>query len=167
MPSPANQPFHDLVRRNEKSPHTAPVIPKLDLIFDLSEGSSKQLSQFVPQRLPIPISGTPKTQMPQDRRPVSAPSHMTKLEIRHVWPSNPQLLGQVSQNIGMDITRPGGKSRPFSEKAQLKRKPDPTRTIDLFDQSDVIKRQAPNFGKRPFQFAVPPPKPETANCGQS
>lgn len=47
MPCPANQPFHDLVRRYEKSLSSAFEIPKLDLIFDLPEGSPKHGSQFV------------------------------------------------------------------------------------------------------------------------
>ncbi len=80
---------------------------------------------------------------------------MAKLEIRHVRRCSPQLLGQVSQDIGPDIARPGWKSPPLAEEAQLKRKPDPTRTIAPLDQSDVIKGQAPNLDKRLFQFAIP------------
>jgi hypothetical protein len=80
---------------------------------------------------------------------------MTVLEIPSLRRNDPQLLGKVSQDIGLDIIPPGRKSRPFSKKAQLKRKPDPARPIDRLDQTDVIKGQAPNLDKRPFQFAIP------------
>ena len=85
--------------------------------------------------------------MPKDRRPVPTRSHVTVFEIPRFRCSNPQLLGQVSQDIGLDIARPGWKARPLSEKAKLKRKPNPTRTIDPLNQTDVIKGQAPNLDK--------------------
>jgi len=84
---------------------------------------------------------------------------MTVFEIPRFRRRNSQLLGKVLQ----DIDRPGWKSRPFPEEAQLKREPDPARTIDLLDQSDVIKGQAPNLDKRPFQLVIPPTTPETAS----
>ena len=73
--------------------------------------------------------------------------HMTILEIPLVWGRDPQLLGKVLHDIGQDIARPGRKSRPLPEKAQLKRKPHTARTIDTLDQSDVIKGQAPSLDK--------------------
>jgi len=81
---------------------------------------------------------------------------LTEVEIPRFRRGNSQLLGKVLQDIGLNIVRPGWKSRPFPEEAQLKRKPDPARTIDLLDQSDVIKGQAPNLDKRPFQLVIPP-----------
>ena len=85
--------------------------------------------------------------MPQDCRSVPARSHMTIFEIPRFRRGDPQLLGKVMQDIGLDIARSGRKSRPFPEEAQLKRIPDPTGTIDPVDQSDVIKGQAPNLDK--------------------
>jgi len=58
---------------------------------------------------------------------VPARRHTTKLEARHVRRSSPQLPGQVSQDVSLDIARSRWKSSPLSEKAQLKRKPNPTR----------------------------------------
>lgn len=72
---------------------------------------------------------------------------MTIFEIPGFLHGDPQLLGKVAQDIGLDIAQPGRKSRSLPEEAQLKRIPDPARTIDLLDQSDVIKRQAPNLDK--------------------
>lgn len=72
---------------------------------------------------------------------------MSIFEIPRFWHGDPQLLGKVAQDIGLDIARPGRKSRPFLEEAQLKRIPDPAGTIDPLDQSDVIKGQAPNLDK--------------------
>ena len=104
VPSPADQPLHDLVRRHEISPRAALAIPEFDLVLDLPERPLKHLGQFVPQRLPVPIRGAPNTQMPQDCRPVPTRGHMTILEIPLVWGRDPQLLGKVLHDIGRDIT---------------------------------------------------------------
>jgi hypothetical protein len=88
---------------------------------------------------------------------------MTIFEIPRFRHGDPQLLGKVAQDIGLDIAQPGRKSRPRSEEAQLKRKPDPAGTIDPLDQSNIIKGQAPNLDKRPFQFVILPTTPETAS----
>ena len=83
IPSAANQPLHDLVQRHEKSARTALAISKLDLIFDLPEGSLKYLSEFASLRLAISVRGTPDTQMLQDCHPMPARSNMTIFEIPH------------------------------------------------------------------------------------
>ena len=140
MPSTADKPLYDLVRRNEEPLLAAFAIPKLDLILNLPEGSPKHGSQFIPQRLPISISGASNIKMPQDCCPVPARRHMAVLEITRFRRGDPQLRSKVTQDIGLDIARPRRKSRPRSEEAQLKRKPDPARTIDPLNQSDVIKR---------------------------
>ncbi len=94
--------------------------------------------------------------MPQDCCPVPARRHMTVLEIPLFRRGDPQLRGKVAQDIGLDIARPGRKSRPRSEEAQLKSKPDPAGTIDPPDQSGVIKGQAPNLRQKTVPNRHPP-----------
>ena len=93
---------------------------------------------------------------------------LTAFEIPRFRRGNSQLLGKVLQDIGLDIVQPGWKLRPFPEEAQLKRKPDPARTMisstnpmsskDRLQTStkDRSNSSSPNNGRNSFTLSTCP-----------